>query len=205
MGVRVLSKATAVLLSGILLASCSGEGGTTSDKPEADAGTDTSASASASPEPEPVLGGPFGRREKAPSKPMNDLERPIAAQLRSDVRSQGLRLSYLDCPQWDGKAPQRMTCKAYLNGVTAPVRVRLTRSTTRVNFDAELGNGVLSTAKLVRQLNRDGYNKVDCGNRAAYPAKKGLELICSVDEGGKREYLVATVLNRLGAVSISDY
>lgn len=136
---------------------------------------------------------------------MNELERPIVTRLKATIAGQGLTLDYLECPKWDGKAPRRLTCTGYLDGVRADVRVRLTRTTTSVNFDAELQNGVLATANLVKQLKRDGYQAIDCGDVAAYPTVVGSELVCSVSRGPRTKYVVATVLDKAGTVEISDY
>lgn len=158
--------------------------------------------------PAPVVGGPTQRTVDQPTQPMNQLEKPIATRLGRQVAGQGLRLDYLDCPGWDGQTPQQLTCTGYLDGVRADVRVSLTRSTSRVTFDAELQDGVLATRNLVRKLRTDGYTGVDCGERPAYRTVVGSELVCSVreDEGrSARKYLVAEVVDPDGTVEIRDY
>lgn len=193
------------LVAALLLVGCSGN---PDAAPKADAGSGTastdSTSPSASAEPTPELGGKLDPTATPPSTAMDSLEKPIAGQLTKQIVGQGLSLDYLDCPKWDGKAPKVLTCKAYLDGVTADVRVRLTKTTTSVNFDAELQDGVLSTTNLVRQLKSDGYHKIDCGEIPAYPTKVGSEIVCAVGAGTKQEYVVATVLDRSGTVEIND-
>ncbi|MDQ3615765.1 MAG: hypothetical protein M3393_03910 [Actinomycetota bacterium] len=177
------------VLVGLLLAGCAGNGGT--------AGTAT--------DPGPTPGGPLGATTKPPSHPMNRLEKPIAEELSGQVAGQGLSLDYLDCPRWNGRVPQQMTCRGYLDGVSAGVSVKLTQRTTRIEFDAKLQDGVLATASLVRRLRSDGYTGIDCGDRPAYPTVVGSELICSVHESGQKKHVVAEVLDRSGAVQIRDY
>ncbi len=190
------------LLAALLLAGCAGGGAGETDR------ADETASPSApvtSAEPPPTLGGPTRTLALPPERPMDRLEKPIASRLEGKVTGQGLSLDYLDCPEWNGKAPQRLTCTGYLDGVKADVRVQLTKTSTRVNFDAELADGVLATENLVRQLKAEGYADIDCGERPAYPAVVGDRIYCSVRQAGERKYVVATVIDRSGTVQIRDY
>jgi hypothetical protein len=137
---------------------------------------------------------------------MDELEKPIAVRLSGEVRGQGLTLDYLDCPDWGGEAPERLTCKGFFDGVTAHVLVRLTQAPGgAVNFDATLQNGVIATRKLVDKLSGEGYTNVDCGNTRAYPTRVGTRLVCSVRDHGEHGYVVARVTDKSGDVAISDY
>ncbi len=202
---RRKAKTTGAVLAGVLMfAACSGHG-------DEGAGTDrvddrpSPATPSPSEEPSPTPGGTLGTPAKVPAKKMDKLEKPIASQLEKRITGNGLSLDYLDCPEWDGKAPQELTCKGYVSGVQGNVRVRLTRTATSVNFDAELQDGVLATSNLVRQLKTAGYAEVDCGDKPAYPTVVGSELVCAVGKGGNAKYVVATVLDESGMVEIKDY
>lgn len=194
----------AVLAACLLFAACSGSA---DNDDGADLVDDQTGSVTPAPteDPSPTLGGTLGTRAEPPSKEMDELEKPIALQLERKIEGDGLSLDYLDCPAWDGKAPQEMTCKGFLNGVTGDVLVALTRTTTRVNFDAELRDDVLATANLVRQLKSAGYSDVDCGDRPAYPSVVGSELVCAVGNGAEVKYVVATVRDDSGMVEIEDY
>jgi hypothetical protein len=156
--------------------------------------------------PPPTLGGDVGSVVEPPEAPMDGLERPIAARLSSQVDDQGLTMEYLDCPDWNGKLPRTLACAGYFEGVTADVLVHLTRSASGdISFDAELRGGVLATSNLVTRLRSEGFTRVDCGDRAAYPTVVGSQLICSVTRRGAQKYVVATVTDRSGAVAIDDY
>lgn len=189
------------MVAGLLLVGCSAGDG---ESAGAGAGSPVPGSASEG-EPRPALGGAAGRPTDPPAKPMARLENAVADRLKGQVAGQGLRLNYLNCPQWDGKAPQQLTCEAYLNGVTADVRVRLTRTTTSVNFDARLQDGVLATANVERRLRKNGYTATDCGEKPAYPAVVGSEVVCKVSKDGRQKYVVAEVLDGSRTVEISDY
>jgi hypothetical protein len=154
----------------------------------------------------PSLGATAPRPTPAPTRPMDDLERPVAARLSRQLRSDGLHLDYLDCPAWDGELPGRMVCDGYLAGVVADVEVRLHGTHAgAVTFDARLSDGVISTQALVDRLRREGYTEVDCGDVGAYPVVVGTELVCRVRDAGRVRYVVATVTDGNGAVTIADY
>lgn len=196
------AKIVGVMAAGLLLVGCSG-GDSESDNP-GDSSSPATGSASEG-EPRPTLGRTAGTPTDPPARPMARLENAVAVRLRAQVAGQGLRLDYLDCPKWDGMAPQQLICKGYLNGVTADVRVRLTRTTTSVNFDARLQDPVLATANVERRLREDGYTAIDCGKKPAYPAVVGSEVVCKVSKDGAQKYVVATVLEGSRTVQISDY
>lgn len=154
----------------------------------------------------PTLGAQAPLPSAAPTGPMDDLERPIAARLSRQVRPEGLHLDYLDCPDWHGELPGRMVCDGYLDGVVAKVDVRLRGARGGpVRFDARLAEGVISTRTLVERLQRQGYSAVDCGAVDAYPIVIGTELVCRVHRSGRTGYVVATVADRQGGVTIRDY
>ncbi|MGZ4534872.1 MAG: hypothetical protein ACXVXE_04960 [Nocardioidaceae bacterium] len=155
--------------------------------------------------PSPTLGSSAAWRTP-PTRPMDDLEKPIARQLAGQVRDEGLDLDYLDCPTWHHRVPSRLRCTGYFNGVTAKVLVRLHAMTTgAVRFDAVLQHGVVATRNLVARLRRDGYTHVDCGRAPAYPATRGRRIVCAGRERGARRYVVATVTDRAGSVTIRSY
>jgi len=202
---RTKVRTTGAMLAGfLLLAACSApddNGGTE----QVDGQPSPSVTPSPAATPSPTLGGKLETPAKAPAKEMDKLERPIASQLEKRITGNGLSLDYLDCPDWNGKAPQELACEGYVSGVRGEVRVRLTRTATSVNYDAELQDGVLATANLVRQLKTAGYTKIDCGDKPAYPTVVGSELVCAVGKDGNVKYVVATVLDESGMVEIKDY
>lgn len=182
-----------------LTAGCSGSG-------SAADGPGTGSPSPASARPAPRLGGPPFQPAPVPRRPMNRLERPIAAHLAHQATAEGLTVEYLHCPRWDGSMPRRLTCTGYFDGVRAPVLVRLTTVVGgSVGFDAQIGPGVVATRNLVDQLRDHGYTGVDCGDQAAYRSYAGLRLVCAVTDHGTRKYVVALVENRSGAVTIHDY
>ena len=186
----------AVLLSLLAVASCSSQ-------PSANTAGSATRSAAA---PHPHLGGPPVPTHRPPSGRMDALERPVAAQLARQVRRQGLTLDYLHCPPWHGHRSEDLTCTAYVDGVVGHVDLRLHRGAAgAVDFQATMLGGVISTHNLVERLQRAGYSAVDCGSRPAYPADPGTRLVCSVQRHGHQKYVVATVVNRSGAVDIADY
>jgi hypothetical protein len=137
---------------------------------------------------------------------MDELERPIAARLADQVRRDGLTLSYLDCPDWNGRTPRRLTCTGYFDGVTGDVRVRLTSTDSgAVTFDATLADGLIATRSQVDRLERQGFTDARCGDTPAYPARVGLRVVCAVHHGGGRRLVVARVTDRSGEVDISRY
>jgi len=185
-----------VLTCGLLLAGCTGD-----PQPTSVSGSP------ASPADPPALGGPAPERHAAPDRKMNRMERPVAERLAAHVAEQGLTLEFLDCPAWDGDVPSRMVCKAYVDGLVAGVHVRLKVSSAgqTVGFDAELDEGIIATRTLEETLRSQGWHDPDCGEIAAYPAVVGHELVCRVARDGETRYVVATVEDRSGTVTISDY
>ncbi len=137
---------------------------------------------------------------------MDDLERPIAARLRRQIADQGLRVDHLACPAWDNKVPAELTCEGWFDGVAGSVRVSLRQGRGgQVTFDAELQEGVIATESLVDELTSRGYGDVHCGSAPAYPADVGAAITCSVTDDGVTRYLVATVTDTRGGVTISDF
>jgi hypothetical protein len=159
------------------------------------------------PTPAPTLGGSTPRPHPAPRQPMDRLEKPVADRLARQIAPLGLTLAYLDCPHWDRAVPTRMTCRGYVDGLVAQVRVLLEAAVQgrAVDFDAWLAGGVLATANLEETLHDRGWAVVDCGDVAAYPAVVGSRIVCRVQRGRKRAYVVATVRSRSGQVMIADY
>jgi hypothetical protein len=99
-----------------------------------------------------------------------------------------------------------MTCRGYIAGLTAGIRVRLSRLTGgAVSFQARLSNGLIATAELERELRSDGFHDVDCGNAPAYPSVVGTKVTCAVAKDGHHRFVVATVTSRSGGVEIRGY
>ncbi len=164
--------------------------------------------AAASPTVAPSLGAPVAAtRAAAPDTEMDELERPVAKRLAAQVGRQGLSLSSLDCPAWDGTVPEQMTCQAHIDGLVVRVRVHLKAAVQgkAVSFDAELASGVIATQRLEETLAEPGGAAPDCGTTRAYPAEVGLKIVCRVTRDAADQYVVATVSDRSGRVMISDY
>ena len=157
----------------------------------------------------PVLGGEVPDRQAPPQRAMDRLERPVADQLARQIAGEGLTLAYLDCPRWDGAVPTAMTCRGYVDGLVTRIRVMLDAAVhgKAVSFDAWLQDGVIATRNLEGTLLRHGWHRPDCGEVAAYPAEIGATVVCRVQRGatGRTRYVVATVIDRKGAVTIADY
>jgi hypothetical protein len=140
---------------------------------------------------------------------MDRLERPVAARLARQIAGQGLRLAYLDCPVWDGSLPRSMSCRGYVDGLVATVRLllrpALVGTHTEIDFDAHLSGGVVATERLVQTLHGRGWPQADCGAVPAYPARAGTRIVCKVARPGARKYVVATVRDGSGTVVIGDY
>jgi len=193
MSVRFLG----VLLAALVLAS------TTACQGGGSAGEGAPAPSRSPSHAEPTPGGPTPSPVTPPSTPMGDLEQAVAARLGKQVAHEGLDLQYVACPAWHGRAPSRLTCRGYIDGVTAGIRVRLSRLTGgAVSFKAWLGDGVIATAELERKLRSDGFHGVDCGNAPAYPSVVGSKVTCAVTKDGHQRFVVATVTSRSGAVEI---
>lgn len=178
-----------VLLS-LLVAACGSGAG------EPDAASDV---------PSTTLGGPSSAPVSPPPGAMDALERPVAARLSTRLGDEGLTLHHVECPRWHGRVPARLTCEAYVDGVVGEVAVDLSRGTDgHVEFDARLVAGVVSTARLVDLLDDAGWEDVDCGPVAAYPAVVGTRIVCRVHRGAAASHLVATVTSPRGEVSVAD-
>ena len=116
----------------------------------------------------------------APTTGMDLLELAVAARLRRELAGQGLTLDHLDCPPWRGRENAVVRCTGYLDGLVGTVRVSLSRSPSgTVEFDARLEDGVVATQNLVRRLEAEGWTGVDCGDRAAYRAEVGAQIVCA--------------------------
>lgn len=151
----------------------------------------------------PQLGGPGLTPAAVPSTPMDRVEKPVAARLRRKAAAEGLTLDYLACPHWDGGMPRHLTCTGWFDGVRASVDVHLTHLPAgSVGFAARIGNGLVATSRLEGRLRGHGYRDADCGNRPAYPSRPGLTIRCAVMRGGTRSYVVATVTDHSGDVTI---
>ncbi len=179
----------------VMLAACSDAPSSGSQRPSGSSG------------PTPALGGPPVARATPPDHAMDQLERPVAVRLARQVARQGLTLEYLDCPRWDGTVPSRMSCRAYVDGLRTGVDVVFTRAVQgkAVGFDARLARGVIATRNLERTLRGEGWASADCGDVPAYPARSGSEIVCRVTRAGRTQYVVATVKDRAGAVTIAGY
>lgn len=155
----------------------------------------------------PTLGGSAPREHTPPTTPMDHLEKPVRQRLAAQIARQGLTLAYLDCPHWDGSVPSRMTCRGYVDGLVARVAVHLEAAVEgkAVSFDARLLDGVIATRNLEATLRQKGWDRVDCGDLAAYAARVGSRIVCHVARRSEGRYVVATVSNRSGAVMIADY
>lgn len=154
--------------------------------------------------PAPRLGGPAPERVDPPLQTMNAFERPVAERLARQIAGDGLTLHHLDCPPWDKVLPDRLECRGYVDGLVAHVRVDLRRSAaSQVGFDARMTDGVVATRKLERTLRGAGWSGPDCGDVAAYPARPGSRIRCRVTRAGRERYVVATVDDRAGAVTIA--
>lgn len=155
----------------------------------------------------PVVGGEVPQEQQPPSRAMDSLEKPVHARLAAQIAGQGLILTYLACPHWDGTVPQRLTCRGYVDGLVAHVAVHLKAAVEgkAVGFDARLLDGVIATRKLEGTLRDQGWRVADCGDRAAYPADVGSRIVCHVRRPGDDRYVVATVSDRSGSVMIADY
>jgi hypothetical protein len=138
---------------------------------------------------------------------MDRLERPVARRLSQQVARQGLTLTYLDCPSWDGAVPSAMRCRGYVDGLVADVHLELWAAVHggAVGFDARLEPGVIATRNLEDILRDQGWTGADCGTAAAYPARVGSTITCRVTRRGESRYVVARVEDRAGAVTITDY
>lgn len=191
----VLAAVTAVVAIGVL-AGCSDD--SAQDRPDRRTPSGTSAG--------PALGGAVPRRHRPPHHAMNSLERPVAERLARQIAVDDLTLDYLDCPPWDGAVPSAMTCRGYVEGLVAKVRVHLLAADDGgVGFDARISTGVVATRRLVMTLRSGGWSTVDCGDVAAYPASVGSRIVCRVHRAGRTRYVVATVRSQTGRVSIADY
>lgn len=152
----------------------------------------------------PRLGGATPVHHEPPTEEMNRLERPVAERLARQIASDGLTLEHLECPPWDHRLPGRMTCKGYVDGLVSHVRVDLAATKHGgVSFGARMTTGVVATRKLERTLLRQGWSGPDCGEVAAYPARLGSRIRCRVTRSGRPRYVVATVDDRAGGVSIA--
>jgi hypothetical protein len=141
-----------------------------------------------------------------PSDEMDELEQPIARRLDNQVAAQGLHVDHLACPPWDGKVPADLTCDGWFDGVKGTVSVSLTRDKGgMVAFDAELRQGVIATKKLVDELLSRGYTHVDCGSAPAYPTDIGSTITCAVTRQRIEKFVVATITDDHGGVTISDF
>lgn len=155
------------------------------------------------PSASPHLGGPDVSPAAVPSAPMDRVERPVAARLRRKAAAEGLTLDYLACPPWDGRMPRHLTCTGWFDGVRANVDLHLTHLPAgSVGFAAEIGKGLVATSRLEDRLRGHRYRDADCGTRPAYPSRPGLTIRCAVTRGGDRSYVVATVTDRSGDVTI---
>ena len=157
------------------------------------------------PESAPTPGASETPTAVPPSAPMDVLERSVAERLSAQLRDEGLGVSYVDCPEVTGGLPATLDCDGYVEGVVGQVLVDLSDEGGAVEFDARLDGGVVATSRLVRRLESEGMGRADCGETPAYPARIGLEIVCSVRQDGETSYVVATVTDRRGAVEIAEH
>jgi hypothetical protein len=190
----VLVAVTAVITTGVLA-------GCTRDRSE-----DRQQGNASTPARAPALGGPTPRPHRPPSRAMDPLERSVAERLAGRIAADDLRLGYLDCPHWDGTVPSALTCKGYVEGLVALVRVRVRGAAGRgVSFDAQLGSGMVATRRVERMLRDNGWEVADCGHVPAYPARVGMRIVCRVQRDARDEFVVATVRSHAGRVTVADY
>jgi hypothetical protein len=189
---RLLPLLATLTVAAVLLSGCTGHG---SDGPGADIHR-----------PAPPLGGKAPRTTAPPAREMDQVERPVANELSRRIAVDGLTLQYLDCPDWDGAVPRRMSCRGYVDGLVAVVRVEVSAGANRsVMFGARIARGVVATRRLERTLRQGGSSHPTCGRIPAYPARPGSRIVCRVTRAGRHQYLVATVTDRSGHVRITGY
>ena len=156
--------------------------------------------------PAPTPGGDLPAAATPPAHPMDDLEQAVAARLDRQVAREGLHLQYVACPAWHGKAPQRLTCQGYLDGVITTIHLRLSRLVGgAISFRARMARGLVSTAMLEAQLRKDGFAQVNCGDAPAYPSVVGSRVVCAVTKQGRKQFVVAQVTSPSGSVMIRGY
>ncbi len=201
--VRVVLVAVWSTAAVLLLAACS-------------AATDRDAAADAS-GPAPRVGGPAWTPRASPTGTMSSMERQVAERLSRRMAAQGLTLTHLDCPAWDRVLPGSMRCRGYLAGLPVAVRVHLQagqageageageRGEAGVGFDARVTTGMVATRRLEETLAAQHWRDPDCGDRPVYPARIGLAVVCRALRSGEPHYLVATVSDLRGRVTIAAY
>jgi hypothetical protein len=64
---------------------------------------------------------------------------------------------------------------------------------------------VIATRNLEATLRDQGWTVADCGDVMAYPARAGDTIVCRVQRPGDERFLVATITDRTGAVTIAGY
>ena len=133
---------------------------------------------------------------------MDEVER-VRDRLAAQIMGQGFTLTYLDCPACNRP---RTVLKGYVDGLVARVGVHLQAAVEgkAVGFDARLLDGVIATRKLERTLRHSGWSRADCGKAPPTPSRSGW-IVCHVTKAGDDRYVVATVSDRSGAVTIGDY
>ncbi|HET6626476.1 MAG TPA: hypothetical protein VFG63_08795 [Nocardioidaceae bacterium] len=158
------------------------------------------------PRPSPSsLGGAPHPAATPPARPMRMVERTIAEDLSGRLVEEDLSVDYLDCPDLREDRPVKVVCDGYIDGVLADVRVRLWGPADDRRYDARLGTDILVTANLVSRLAAEGYHRIDCGDRPAYPTVVGDRIVCSVTRHREQRYVVALVTTKSGKVRISDF
>ena len=199
MRVRLLGPLLGGVLLLLALSGCYGGNDPKADRPPSPTSTVSS-------RPSPTPGGDLPASATPPVTPMDDLEQAVAARLDRQVAHEGLHLQYVACPAWHGKAPQRLTCQGYVDGVMTGIHVRLSRLVGgAVSFQASLARGLVSTAMLEDKLRKDGFAQVDCGTAPAYPSVVGSRVVCAVTKKGHQQFVVAKVTSPSGSVEIRGY
>ena len=72
-----------------------------------------------------------------------------------------------------------------------------------MSFDARMVDGIVAIGTLERTLRDRGWSSADCGDVVAYPSRPGSRIRCRVTGRGRDRYVVATVLDRAGEVTIA--
>ena len=202
LGAPMTSRALVLLATVLLLwgAACTTDGGVDGSSSSTTAGQGTGTTEERT---EPTGEG-TEPTERTGGEDLGDVERRVAEALGPQLADQGLELDSLTCPDLPVGPGDTARCDAVLSGVEGTITLEGAPPGSDDDLKATLDPGVISSALLVGEIERQGLEDPDCG-APAYESVPGEVITCTATdpETGREVTVEATITDGEGGVTMT--
>ena len=135
---------------------------------------------------------------------LGGVERRVAEALGQQLADQGLELDSITCPDLPVGPGDTARCDAVLSGVEGTITLEGAPPGSDDDLKATLDPGVISSALLVGEIERQGLEDPDCG-APAYESVPGEVITCTATdpETGREVTVEATIPDGEGGVNMT--